>query len=264
MQVLVAGDGTSAERLLVNRPIERRPPAWLDFGGDEIAHKFDVTLSPMRATVVFLAAMLAASSAVAQQPADRWEKYVAAFDDADRAAAPPKGEIVFVGSSTIRRWDVASYFPDLKIINRGIDGTELADAVRYIDRLVLRHEPRLVVVYAGDNDVSSGKLSEQVSVDFERFVRAVHAKLPQTRILYLAVKPSPLRWLQVDRMRLVNDIISAICQRDDRLAFLDFDNLMLGWDEKPRRELYVEDGLHLSPLGYQLWTAVLKPYLVQQ
>ena len=65
-------------------------------------------------------------------------------------------------------------------------------------------------------------------------------------------------------MRLVNDIISAICQRDDRLAFLDFDNLMLGWDEKPRRELYVEDGLHLSPLGYQVWTAVLRPYLVQQ
>ena len=218
----------------------------------------------MRATVVFLAAMLAASSAAAQQPADRWEKYVAAFDEADRTADPPKGEIVFVGSSTIRRWDVASYFPDLKIINRGIDGTELADAVRYIDRLVLRYEPRLVVVYAGDNDVSSGKLSEQVSVDFERFVRAVHARLPQTRILYLAVKPSPLRWLQVDRMRLVNDVISAICQRDDRLAFLDFDNLMLGWDEKPRRELYVEDGLHLSPLGYQLWTTVLRPYLVQQ
>ncbi len=189
---------------------------------------------------------------------------MAPYDEADRAAAPPKGEIVFVGSSTIRRWDVTSYFPDLKIINRGIDGTELADAVRHIDRLVLRYEPRLVVVYAGDNDVSSGKLSEQVSVEFERFVRAVHAKLPQTRILYLAVKPSPLRWLQVDRMRLVNNIISAICQRDDRLAFLDFDNLMLGWDEKPRRELYVEDGLHLSPLGYQLWTAVLRPYLVQQ
>jgi lysophospholipase L1-like esterase len=217
----------------------------------------------MRATVLFLGALLSASPAAAQQPADRWEKYVAAYDEADRAAAPPKGEIVFVGSSTIRRWDVASYFPDLTIINRGIDGTELADAVRYIDRLVLRYEPRLVVVYAGDNDIGSGKFSEQVSVDFERFVRAVHARLPQTRILYLGIKPSPLRWLQVDRMRLANDIIKAICHRDDRLGFLDFDNLMLGWDEKPRRELFVEDGLHLSPQGYQLWTAVLRPYLVQ-
>jgi lysophospholipase L1-like esterase len=218
----------------------------------------------MKATLFVLGLILTASSAAAQQPADRWEKYVAAFDDADRAAAPPKGEIVFVGSSTIRRWDVSAYFPDLKIINRGIDGTELADAVRYIDRLVLRYEPRMVVVYAGDNDIGGGKISEQVSVDFERFVRAVHAKLPQTRILYLGIKPSPLRWLQIDRMRLANDVIRSMCERDDRLAFLDFDNLMLGWDEKPRRDLYVEDGLHLSPHGYQLWTAVLRPYLVQQ
>jgi hypothetical protein len=55
---------------------------------------------------------LAASSAVAQQPADRWKEYVAAFDKGDRAAAPPTGEIVFVGSSTMRQWDVASYVPD--------------------------------------------------------------------------------------------------------------------------------------------------------
>jgi lysophospholipase L1-like esterase len=150
---------------------------------------------------------------------------------------------------------------DLKIINRGIDGTELADALKYVDRLVLRYEPRLVVLYAGDNDISFGKLSEQVGVDFERFVRAVHAKLPQTRILYIGVKPSLLRWIQIDRMRLANQVIRAICERDDRLAFLDFDGLMLGWDEKPRRELFVEDGLHLSPLGYQLWTSVLRPYL---
>lgn len=218
----------------------------------------------MRATVLLIGALLAAAPAIAQQAgADRWERYVAAFEESDRAAPPPKGETVFVGSSTIHRWDVASYFPDLKIINRGIDGTELSDAVRYVDRLVLRYEPRLVVVYAGDNDIGGGKLSEQVSVDFERFERAVHAKLPQTRILYIGIKPSPLRWLQIDRMRLANQVIRAICERDDRLAFLDFDNLMLGWDEKPRRELYVEDGLHLSPQGYHLWTTVLRPYLIQ-
>jgi lysophospholipase L1-like esterase len=211
---------------------------------------------------LFLGAMLAASTALAQQP-DRWERFVAAYDEADKVSPPLKHQIVFVGSSTIRRWDVASYFPDLKIINRGIDGTELSDALKHIDRLVLRYEPRLVVMYAGDNDIGSGKLSEQVSVDFERFVRAVQTRLPETRILYIGIKPSPLRWLQVDRMRLANQVIRTICERDDRLAFLDFDNLMLGWDEKPRRDLYAEDGLHLSPQGYQLWTAVLRPYLVQ-
>ena len=211
---------------------------------------------------LFLGAMLVAATAFAQQP-DRWERFVAAFDEADLASPPLKHQIVFVGSSTIHRWDVASYFPDLKIINRGIDGTELSDAVKYIDRLVLRYEPRLVVVYAGDNDIGAGKLSEQVSVDFERFVRAVHTRLPETRILYIGIKPSPLRWLQIDRMRLANQVIKTICERDDRVAFLDFDNLMLGWDEKPRKDLYVEDGLHLSPKGYHLWSTVLRPYLVE-
>jgi len=211
---------------------------------------------------LFLGAMLVASTAFAQQP-DRWERFVAAFDEADLVSPPLKHQIVFVGSSTIHRWDVASYFPDLKIINRGIDGTELSDAVKYIDRLVLRYEPRLVVVYAGDNDIGAGKLSEQVSVDFERFVRAVHTRLPETRILYIGIKPSPLRWLQIDRMRLANQVIKTICERDDCVAFLDFDNLMLGWDEKPRKDLYVEDGLHLSPKGYHLWSTVLRPYLVE-
>jgi hypothetical protein len=136
--------------------------------------------------------LLAVVPLSAQQPpaalpgADRWEKEISAFEAADKVAPFPKGGIVFVGSSTIRRWDVATYFPDLKILNRGFGGSDLSDSVRHIDRLVLKHEPRLVVVYAGDNDIGAGRLAEQVAVDFERFVRAIHTRLPQTRILYLA------------------------------------------------------------------------------
>ena len=174
---------------------------------------------------------------------------------------PQKGGIVFVGSSTIRRWDTALYFPDLKIINRGFGGSDMVDAVRYVDRIVIPYEPRLVVVYSGDNDISAGWTSEDVAIQFERFTRAVHAKLPQTRILLIALKPSLLRWTQIDRMRMANTMMRAYCERDDRLAFIDFDTLMLGWDEKPRRELFVEDGLHLTAQGYQLWSAVLRPWL---
>lgn len=196
-----------------------------------------------------------------QGPVDRWEKDIAAFEAADKVSPPPKGDIVFVGSSTIRRWDTASYFPDLKIINRGFGGSEMADIVRYADRIVIPYEPRLVVVYSGDNDISAGASSEDVAIQFEKFTRAVHAKLPQTRILLIAIKSSLLRWTQIDRMRSSNAILRAYCERDDRLAFIDFDTFLLGWDEKPRRELFVEDGLHLSPQGYQLWTTVLRPWL---
>jgi lysophospholipase L1-like esterase len=214
-------------------------------------------------TALAVSAIAVPSVIDAQTSANQWESAIAAFEAADKVSPPPKGEIVFVGSSTIRLWDVAHSFPDLKIINRGFGGSELADSVRYADRIVIPYEPRLVVVYAGDNDISGGVLAEQVAVEFERFVRKVHAKLPQTRILYIAVKPSLLRWTQVYRMRSANEIIREFCERDDRLAFLDFDGLMLGWDEKPRPELFVADGLHLSAEGYRIWSTVIRPYLVK-
>ena len=202
---------------------------------------------------------LACAAPVAAQ-SDRWEKDIAAFEAADRVSPPPKGEIVFVGSSTIRLWDLATSFPDLKTINRGFGGSEMADSTRYVDRIVVPYAPRIVVVYAGDNDIM-GTSSEQIVIAFERFVRAVHAKLPETKILYIGIKPSLLRWAQVDRMRMANAMVRNFCERDDRLGFVDTDNAMLGWDEKPRKELYVSDGLHLTPAGYQILSALVRPYL---
>jgi len=190
----------------------------------------------------------------------RWEQDIAAFEAADRVTSPPKGEVVFVGSSTIRIWDLAASFPDVKAINRGFGGSEMADSTRYVDRIVVPYAPRVVVVYAGDNDIM-GTSSEQIAIAFEQFVRAVHAKLPATRIVYIGIKPSPLRWAQVDRMRSANVVIEQFCQRDDRLAFVDIDHAMLGWDEKPRPELYQADGLHLTPAGYHILNTLVRPFL---
>lgn len=191
----------------------------------------------------------------------RFEKEIAAFEALDRRSPPRSGHIVFVGSSTMVQWDVAKHFPERTIVNRALWGASLSDFVRLADRLVLPYQPRLVVVYAGDNDIDAGWTSEDVTVQFERFVRAIHAQLPQTRILFIGIKPSPQRWATIDRARLTNDMIRAFCGRDDRVAFLDVDGAMLGWDEKPRKELYAADGLHLSEQGYQLWTTLLRPFL---
>ena len=215
----------------------------------------------MRMMLLLLVGMLVAAPVAAQEALPRFEKEVAAYEAVDRKNPPPKGQILFIGSSSIVDWDVSRYFPDLRIVNRGLWGSALADAVRLIDRLVVPYQPRTVVVYAGDNDIDAGMTTEDVAVLFERFVRAVHTKLPQTRIVYIGIKPSPQRWPTIDRMRAANVLIRAFCTRDDRVAFIDVDSAMLGWDEKPRSELYADDGLHLSPLGYQLWTMLLRPFL---
>jgi lysophospholipase L1-like esterase len=213
--------------------------------------------------LVVLTAGLLVQQGRAEDRADfsRWEKDIAAFEQQDKDNPPPKHAILFVGSSSIRRWDLAKSFPDLDVINRGFGGSQLADSVHFAPRIVLKHEPRLVVLYAGDNDIAAGKSPEQVADDFDGFVQAVHDKLPKTRILYLSIKPSIKRWQLVDKMRKANSLIEARCKQDDWLRYIDVATPLLGDDGKPRAELFVEDGLHLNDKGYALWASVLKPQL---
>jgi lysophospholipase L1-like esterase len=193
--------------------------------------------------------------------ADRWAKEMAAFEQQDQQSPPAPGGIVFVGSSSIRLWDLPKAFPGLPVINRGFGGSQIADSVNHIDRLVLRHKPRTVVFYAGDNDLAGGKTPATVIDDFKTFVAKIHAVLPKTRIAFIGIKPSTQRWKLIETVRAANAGIRAYCQEDERLGFIDVDGPMLGWDEKPRKDLLVEDGLHLTPKGYELWTTLVRPFL---
>ena len=192
---------------------------------------------------------------------DRWSGEIATFAADDAAKPFAKGGIVFVGSSSIRLWNTAEAFPGLPILNRGFGGTQIADSIRHVDRLVLRHAPRTVVFYAGDNDIAAGRSAQQVLDDFRTFVGKVHGALPRTRIAFVAVKPSLARWAKVDIVREANRLVRAFCDADDRLGFVDVDGPMIGWDGKPRPDLFVEDGLHLSSKGYALWNVLVTPFL---
>jgi lysophospholipase L1-like esterase len=216
---------------------------------------------------VLASLVLLTTGLLAQQKADnrpdftRWEKDIAAFERQDRDKPPPKHAILFVGSSSIRRWDVSKSFPGLEVINRGFGGSQLADSVHFAPRIVLKHEPRIIILYAGDNDIAAGKTPEQVFADFQAFVRTVQKALPRTRIVFLSIKPSLRRWPLWPKMRQTNVLIERECKKDERLAYLDVAAPMVGTDGKPRPDLFVEDGLHLNEQGYALWTSILKPHL---
>ena len=196
----------------------------------------------------------------ASAPADKWAKEMAAFEEQDRKD-PAVGGVVFVGSSSIRLWDLKKSFPDVPALNRGFGGSQIPDSVTHADLLVIRHKPQIVVFYAGDNDIGAGRTPQQVFDDYKAFVSKVHGALPATRIAFIAIKPSIQRWALVDKVRAANALVREYAAADDRLGFVDVDGPMLGWDEKPRKELFVADGLHMTPRGYDVWTTLVRPFV---
>jgi lysophospholipase L1-like esterase len=184
------------------------------------------------------------------------------FATLDRDSPPPAHPILFVGSSSIRLWDTLQRdMAPLPVLNRGFGGARLSSVVHFVDRAVIRYQPRAIVLYAGDNDINGGESVERVVRDFEAFVSRVQLALPDTRIYYLSMKPSLLHWAFWPEYEQANARIASICANDPRLGYIDGATPLLAKGHPPPRELYKFDQEHLSAKGYALWTEVIRSRL---
>lgn len=212
----------------------------------------------------FLLALLAVPAPqlrAAGPQTNKWESTIAAFEQKDRQSPPPKNAILFVGSSSIRMWNTTNSFPTLATINRGFGGSYMSDVARYAHRIVTPYRPRLIVVYAGGNDIAGKHTAEQVFAAYKEFVATVRQSLPQTPVIYIAMAPNPKRWHLYPKMQQAGALIRDYAAKSDQLRFLDFGPQMLGADGQPRPDLFLKDKLHLNATGYELWNALLLPHL---
>jgi len=214
--------------------------------------------------VLIVLAGLATSAAAQVAPADpnQWEPDIQKFEAEDKAKGPVKGGIVFIGSSSIRRWtNLAESFPNQKVLNRGFGGSEMEHAAQYASRVVVPHAPRVVVLYSGENDLNRGVSPQTVFASYKKFYDTVHGALPNTRLVVVSLKPSLARWKIRNEMHETNKMIHTHCAAAKNCVYVDVWPPMLGKDGTPKPELFVEDGLHMTPAGYTIWTAILAPHL---
>lgn len=218
----------------------------------------------MRIVGAFLL-LLAGGMGFAQQNGHnfaQWEKEIAAYEQADRTNPPPKGGLLFIGSSTIRLWKtLAEDFPGQPVINRGFGGSEIEDSTHFAERIIFPYQPKMIFLRAGTNDIHAGKSAQQVFADFKDFVTTVHARLPETEIVFTSLSPSIARWTEAGESRVLNALVKQYARQTPRVSYLETYDISLGPDGKPRPELFVADKLHFSAEGYKLLAARVRPYL---
>jgi len=217
----------------------------------------------MRRVLALLVGIALLSPLLAQtglEPAriQKWEKDIVALEKRHIEKPPEKGGILFAGSSTIRHWDLAKSFPEWKAINCAFGGSEIRDVTHFAERIILKHEPKTIVFYAGDNDINANRKPEQVLADFRAFTETIHKQLPKARIHFICIKPSLARWKQFETQSKANALVKEFCSKDDRLGYIDILQGMIGKDGEPVPELFVKDGLHLTPKGYEVLSEAVR------
>jgi len=189
----------------------------------------------------------------------RWRNDIAAFAADPPSAARP---VVFVGSSSIRGWrTLAADMAPLPVLNRGFGGSRLFDTVYWLDELVARHDPSVVVLFSGTNDIAgeAPRPAAWVAQGFEQCVARLRELGCMAPVVCIAITPTPSRVQHLASVREANAMLAARCAADASLHFVDTAAAMVTAAGQPDPQWFGADQLHLNEAGYRLWTERVRP-----
>jgi len=220
----------------------------------------------MKRCIILIAAFqlfLIVCSAQTQTQPNFWND-VQTIKNYDKIYQTPAQPILFVGSSSIRKWQSLQVaFGEYNVINRGIGGAVINDIVFYLNDIVFPYRPRQIVLYVGENDLPDQSVTADTVLNRTiKLFNMIRAKLPAVPIVYIAMKPSPVRDKYQQKARDGNLLIKNFLTKEKDAVFVDIFSPMLK-DGKSRPELFVEDMLHMNKQGYIIWEKEVKRYLIK-
>jgi lysophospholipase L1-like esterase len=198
-----------------------------------------------------------------------WERQIRAFEERERRQPAPKRAVVFAGSSTIRFWRaLADDMAPLPSVQRGFGGAKVNDIIHYMDRLITAHDPALVVLYIGSNDLLDFGGNRPKSVDemealYEALLDRLHDRLPDAKVAVLAIFPSPLNARRTEQIEAVNERVRRAAEAKPWLTLIDGNAALKTPTGQPDRSLFLFDRVHLNKAGYAKWAQILRPQLLE-
>lgn len=193
----------------------------------------------------------------------RFQYEIDRFSDKDKLLTKTDSLIVFVGSSSIRKWhDLEDDFFDLPVINRGFGGSTFPELIYYSEELIFQYNPLIVAIYEGDNDQYI--LNPQQIFECACYLeKIIHKRLPETEVYFISVKPSPARKKMIKTMYLTNELLSDLSKTSEKTYYINvWDSSFLKNNIRP--DIFIKDSLHLNDKGYKLWFDLIYPEISQK
>ncbi|MEO5912278.1 MAG: GDSL-type esterase/lipase family protein [Pelobium sp.] len=214
--------------------------------------------------LLLLAFFTSTSGIVCAQEKAPFYSEIEAFKKADDLKMPEKGGILFIGSSSLRKWtDLENVYKSYGAINRGFGGSTLANAIYYADDIIFLYQPRQIVVYSGENDIAEGASPEITFDRFKTLFSLIRKRMPEVLISFISIKPSISREKMMPEMVYANELIKTFLATQANTSFINVYPLMLKENGKPMDNIFLEDNLHMNQKGYDIWIKTITPYLIK-
>lgn len=191
---------------------------------------------------------------------NRFDQAIANMEKEDSTRMIRENEVLFVGSSSIRFWKTLGLdFDPIPAINRGFGGSTLPELIHYADRIIFPYNPKLIILYCGENDIAEGASPEEVFKMYKKLDDMIAAKLPNANLVFISMKPSVARWDLWDKYKAGNALIREYIESKEKREYLESADVMLTESGQPDTSIFVEDMLHMNEKGYAAWKELVRP-----
>ncbi len=164
-----------------------------------------------------------------------------------------------LGDSLVEWGDWETLLPDCNVINRGVAGEDVEGlSVRLADEVLSAGTVRHILIMAGTNNLLMGNLF------FPAIFRTMLARLrqlcPDPTITVNSILPMDLIGLTEDTIDRVNLELREITE-EAACSFLDMKAACAARCLPITHPCFMEDGVHLSTRGYQVWAEEISHHL---
>lgn len=159
-------------------------------------------------------------------------------------------KLIFLGDSLIEYFDWQDRFPKYLVSNLGLSGETVQELEGRCGKVLSSElDPVWIFIMIGTNNLGMGDYSFMNS--YGNIVATVKEKFPRAKIVITGLFPMQLSWIAADAIPRVNKYIKELADDQD-VYYMDgceiFTSARLG-----APSCFLNDGVHLSDYGYQVW-----------
>jgi lysophospholipase L1-like esterase len=166
-----------------------------------------------------------------------------------------KKSVLLLGDSLIEYGQWENYLSPHHVINYGLAG-ETVEGL--LERLagILKEDIGVdfCVLMTGINNVAMEDYSFLPA--YREILSMLKKRCPGSKIIVCSLLPVMLEWVDNARTEEINNKLADLCS-EMGVHYLDLYSSFVQYDEHPRAEYLLEDGVHLSEEGYRLWAKLL-------
>jgi lysophospholipase L1-like esterase len=165
-------------------------------------------------------------------------------------------EIIFIGDSLIEFYDWAARFPDYRVHNMGRAGETVEGLLSRMQRESGSWPaPDCVFIMSGANNLAMQETG--FIAEYREIIRMFQGKAPGARVFIHSVLPTLLPWITPEMVKYLNGYLRKLAE-ETGVTYLDVHSLFL---EAGVRECLLEDGVHVSAKGYEIWSKAVEEAL---